>query len=30
MKLQRRFAPIGGEFTPESVARFTGIRTVNV
>ena len=27
MKLQRRFAPTGGEFTPESVARFTGIRT---
>jgi len=26
MKLQRRFAPIGGEFAPESVARFTGIR----
>jgi len=27
MKSQRRFAPTGGEFTPESVARFTGIRT---
>ena len=27
MKLQRRFAPTGGEFAPESVARFTGIRT---
>jgi len=27
MKLQRRFAPTGGEFTPESVARFIGIRT---
>lgn len=26
MKLQRRFAPTGGEFTPESVARFIGIR----
>jgi hypothetical protein len=26
MKSQRRFAPIGGEFTPESVARFIGIR----
>jgi len=26
MKLQRRFAPISGEFTPESVARFIGIR----
>jgi hypothetical protein len=26
MKLQRRFAPTGGEFTPESVARFTRIR----
>ena len=26
MKLQRRFAPISGEFAPESVARFTGIR----
>jgi hypothetical protein len=26
MKLQRRFASAGGEFTPESVARFTGIR----
>jgi hypothetical protein len=25
MKLQRRFAPTGGEFTPESVARFIGI-----
>lgn len=25
MKLQRRFAPISGEFTPESVARFIGI-----
>jgi hypothetical protein len=29
MKSQRRFAPIGGEFTPESVARFIGIRTQN-
>ena len=27
MKLQRRFAPISGEFAPESVARFIGIRT---
>jgi hypothetical protein len=27
MKLQRRFAPTGGEFAPESVARFTGIRS---
>jgi hypothetical protein len=27
MKLQRRFAPTGGEFAPESVARFIGIRT---
>jgi len=27
MKLQRRFAPTGGEFTPESVAIFIGIRT---
>ena len=26
MKSQRRFAPTGGEFTLESVARFTGIR----
>jgi len=26
MKLQRRFAPISGEFAPESVARFSGIR----
>jgi hypothetical protein len=26
MKSQRRFAPKGGEFTPESVARFIGIR----
>jgi len=26
MKLQRRFAPTGGEFAPESVARFIGIR----
>jgi hypothetical protein len=25
MKLQRRFAPTGGEFAPESVARFIGI-----
>jgi hypothetical protein len=29
MKLQRRFAPISGEFTPESVARFIGIRSKN-
>jgi hypothetical protein len=28
MKIQRRFAPTGGEFTPESVARFIGIRTI--
>jgi hypothetical protein len=28
MKIQRRFAPTGGEFTPESVARFIGIRTL--
>jgi len=28
MKLQRRFAPTRGEFTPESVARFIGIRTL--
>jgi len=28
MKLQRRFAPTGGEFAPESVARFTGIRII--
>ena len=27
MKLQRRFAPKDGEFAPESVARFIGIRT---
>lgn len=27
MKSQRRFAPTSGEFTPESVARFTGIGT---
>jgi len=27
MKSQRRFAPTGGEFAPESVARFIGIRT---
>ena len=27
MKSQRRFAPTGGEFTPESVARFIGICT---
>jgi hypothetical protein len=26
MKPQRRFAPISGEFAPESVARFIGIR----
>ena len=26
MKSQRRFAPTGGEFTPESGARFIGIR----
>lgn len=26
MKPQRRFAPTGGEFAPESVARFIGIR----
>jgi len=26
MKPQRRFAPKGGEFAPESVARFIGIR----
>ena len=25
MKSQRRFAPTGGELTPESVARFIGI-----
>jgi len=25
MKLQRRFAPAGGQFTPESVASFIGI-----
>jgi len=25
MKLQRRFATTGGEFAPESVARFIGI-----
>jgi hypothetical protein len=29
MKLQRRFAPTGGEFAPESVARFIGICTLN-
>ena len=29
MKLQRRFAPTGGEFAPESVARFIGIRIYN-
>lgn len=29
MKSQRRFAPKGGEFAPESVARFTGIRKSN-
>ena len=28
MKLQHRFAPTGGEFTPESVARFIGIRII--
>ena len=28
MKLQRRFAPTGGEFAPESVARFIGIRNM--
>jgi hypothetical protein len=28
MKLQRRFAPISGEFAPESVARFIGIRNL--
>ncbi len=28
MKSQRRFAPTRGEFTAESVARFTGIRTL--
>jgi len=27
MKSQRRFAPISGEFAPESVASFIGIRT---
>jgi len=26
MKSQRRFAPTGGEFAPELVARFIGIR----
>jgi len=26
MKSQRRFAPTGGEFAPESVASFIGIR----
>ena len=26
MKSRRRFAPTGGQFAPESVARFTGIR----
>jgi hypothetical protein len=30
MKSQRRFAPIGGEFTPESVARFIGIRSLSL
>jgi len=30
MKLQRRFAPTGGEFAPESVARFIGIRICRV
>ena len=29
MKLQRRFAPISGEFAPESVARFIGIRMIS-
>jgi len=27
MKSQRRFTPTGGEFAPESVAKFIGIRT---
>ena len=27
MKNQRRFAPTGGQFTPESVASFIGICT---
>lgn len=27
MKIQRRFAPISGEFAPESLARFIGIRS---
>ena len=27
MKSQRRFAPTGGEFAPELVARFIGIRS---
>jgi len=30
MKLQRRFAPISGEFTPESVASFIGIRRIQI
>jgi len=30
MKSQRRFAPTGGQFTPESVARFTGIRNFRI
>ena len=29
MKSQRRFAPTGGEFAPELVARFIGIRSVD-
>jgi len=30
MKPQRRFAPKGGEFAPESVARFIGIRNSKI
>jgi len=30
MKSQRRFAPISGEFAPESVASFIGIRSGGV
>jgi hypothetical protein len=30
MTIQRRFAPIGGRFEPESVAGFTGIYIIFV
>jgi len=30
MKNQRRFAPTGGQFTSESVARFIGISSIKI